>query len=254
MSEPFTCREVASLLTEYRERTIPWTLRIRTGMHLRLCPGCLRLLVDLDSLPSIFRRFDPAEPLELVPIGQAALANAMGRLQEPRNPRRLAQTAVPQPVQRLLVSVADLPLRLLAQAHAALMRGAAVPSEPFLPEEVLSQLPPTRDWKWRRSAGGIRRTCLYAEKDGPSLSLVYMPPKFTSPIHIHRGTESILVLEGELEHADRCLTTGDWIHLENGSSHAPYAFNRGCWCLVRDEGTIQYGGPFSRFRNLLAGA
>ena len=254
MSEPFTCREVTSLLTEYRERAIPWTLRVRTGMHLRLCPGCHRMLLDLDSLPSIFRRFDPAGPAELLPIGQAALANAMGRLHEARSPRRLPATPVPPSVQRLLASVADVPLRLLAQAHAALMRGAVATAEPFLPEEVLAQLPPACDWKWRNSAGGVRRAFLCAESGGPSLSLVYMPPKFASPIHVHRGTESLLVLEGELEHADRCLTSGDWIHLEDGSSHAPYAFQRGCWCLVRDEGTVQYGGPFNRFRSLMAGA
>lgn len=254
MSEPFTCRKVASLLTEYRERTVPWNVRIRTGMHLRLCPGCHELLSDLESLPSIFQRFEPPEPIDFLPIEQAALANAMSRLHESRNVRRLPETPVPAPLQRLLSDRADLPLRLLAQAHAAMMRGAAPPSEPYLPEEVLSQLPPLQDWKWRRFAGGVRRALLCAENGGPCLSLVYMPPGFTSPIHVHRGTESLLVLEGELEHADRCLTNGDWIHLEEGSSHAPYAFDRGCWCLVRDEGTVRYGGPLGWFRDLMAGA
>ena len=253
MSEPFTCREVASLLTEYRERTIPWNVRFRTGIHLRLCPGCHELLSDLKSLRLIFQRYEPLEPIDYLPIAQAALTNAMGRLHEPRSVRRLPATPIPASVQPLLAAMADLPLRLMAQTHAAIMRGATAQSEPYLPEEVLAQLPPIQDWKWRRLTGGVRRSLLYAERNGPSLSLVYMPPKYTLPIHVHRGTESLLVLEGELEHADRCLTCGDWVHLEEGSSHAPYAFDRGCWCLVRDEGTVQYAGPMRWFRDLLTG-
>jgi len=241
MSASFTCREVASLLTDYRERTIPWTLRVRTGLHLRLCPGCHDMLLDLELLPSLLQRFEPLDPLEFLPIGQAALANVMGRLQEPRRARRLPDTPVPVPVQGLLSSVADLPLRLLAQTHAALMCGDIPSTEPYLPPEVLAQLPAPKDWPWQRSHRGLRRALLVAEPGGPSLSIIHMPPRFSDSAHVHRGTESLLVLEGELEHADRCLTTGDWVHLENGSSHAPYAFGRGCWCLVRDEGTIQYG-------------
>lgn len=254
MSGPFTCREVASLLTDYRERTIPWPLRIRTGMHLRLCPGCHDILSDLEVLPSIIQKFEPLESTEFLTISQAALANAMGRLQESRNARRLPATPVPTSAQKLLSSMADFPLRLLAQTHAALMRGAMPQTEPFLPEEILSQLPPPKAWKWQRFAGGVRRALLYAEASGPSLSMVFMPPRFTSPIHVHRGTESLLVLEGELEHADRCLTSGDWVHLEEGSAHAPYAFNKGCWCLVRDEGTIDYKGHLGWFRGLRTGA
>ena len=254
MSEPFTCREVASLLTEYRERTIPWNIRFRAGIHLRLCPGCHDLLSDLDSLRSIFQRFTPLEPIDFTPIAQAALTNAMGRLHEPRKVRRLPQTPIPTSVQPLLSSRADLPLRLLAQAHAAMMRGAAPELEPYLPSEVLSQLPPIQNWQWRRYAGGVRRANLCAERGGPSLSLICMPPKFTLPIHVHRGTESLLVLEGEMEHADRCLTSGDWVHLEEGSTHSPYAFDRGCWCLVREEGTVRYAGPWGWFRDLRAGA
>jgi anti-sigma factor ChrR (cupin superfamily) len=240
MSGSFTCREVASLLTEYRERTIPWTVRARTGLHLKLCPGCHDMLLDLDLLPTLVAQFEPLDPLEFLPIGQAALANAMSRLKEPRTPRRLPTTPVPAPVQGLLSAVADLPLRLLAQTHAALMRGEVPRTEPYLPQEVLAQLPPAREWKWQQGARGLRRALLFAEAGGPVLSLVYMVPRFSSAAHVHKGTESLLVLEGELEHADRCLTAGDWIHLENGSTHAPYAFDRGCWCLVRDEGTVQY--------------
>jgi anti-sigma factor ChrR (cupin superfamily) len=252
MNGPFTCREVTSLLTDYREQVIPWNVRILTGLHLRLCAGCHELLADLEALPAILHRFETSE--EFLPIGQAALANAMGRLHEARNPRRLPETSVPAALQSQLAASADLPLRLLAQAHAAMMRGAVPGSAPFLPEGVLAQLPPFGDWRWRRSPKGVRRALLCAENGGPTLSVVYMPPRFKSSRHVHRGSESILVLEGALEQADRCLTSGDWIHLEDGSSHAPCAFASGCWCLVRDEGTIHSGGPRDWFRSLRKGA
>lgn len=254
MIEPFNCREVASLLTEYRERTIPWNLRIRTWVHLRLCPGCHRLLLELESLASIFQRFEPSPTIDLQPIGRAALANAMGRLGGPRPVRRPVTSPIPPSLLDRLTPTMDLPLRLMAQAHAALARGEGSLSEPFLPDAILSQLPPIQEWTWRRQAGGIRRALLCEENGGPSLFLVHMPPGFTSPSHVHHGSESILVLEGELEHDDRCLTDGDWIHLGEGSSHAPCAFGRGCWCLVRDEGTTRYGGFLGWFRSLRPGA
>lgn len=254
MSQPFTCREVVSLLTEYRERTIPWPVRARTGLHLRFCAGCQGLLADLGLLSSLFQRFEPLPPADALAIEQAALQNALARLQEPRKARRLPETPIPPRIQPLLGAGADRPLRMMAQAHAALMNGTASPGEPFLPEEVLAQLPPLQDWPWRHYSGGDQRALLWAEGNGPTLSILRMPPKFASAPHRHRGSESLLVLDGELEHADRCLTKGDWVHLEQGSSHAPYAFDRGCWCLVRDEGTIHYEGPLGWLRNLRASA
>lgn len=250
MNGAFTCREVAALLTDYREDAIPLPRRLRTRMHLRACPACRRLLLELEALPSAFHRLQFPECPE---IGAAALANAMGRLGEPRNPRHPCATPIPAYVQRLLEGRADRPLRLLALTHAALMRSGTPRSEPFLPAETLAQFAPSGTWAWHRSPGGVRRTLLCQEPGGPGLSLVFMPPGFASAPHVHRGSESILVLEGTLEDADRCLTNGDWVHLENGSIHAPCALLDGCWCLIRDEGTFHRTGPLGRFRDWLAG-
>jgi len=249
MSGPFTCREAASLLADYQEDAIPWNLRIRTGMHLRSCPECRALFSDLEALSAILEHF---APVDCPPVGEIALANAMSRLSEPRNRRRLPATPIPDPLLKLLESPVDRPLHLMVQAHALLMNGDIPCSEPFLPEEVLAQLPPLQAWTWFRS-GGTCRTLLCREPDGPSLSLVHMPPRFAAPGHVHLGTESLLVLRGELEHQDRCLTDGDWIHLESVSSHAPCALKEGCWCLVREEGSVRYEGRRGWFRNLRAG-
>jgi anti-sigma factor ChrR (cupin superfamily) len=142
----------------------------------------------------------------------------------------------------------------MALTHAAMAQGRASRSEPFLPDDVLAELPPAASWKWRHIPGGIRRALLWKDEQGVSLSLVFMPPNFSPGAHRHLGSESVLVLDGEMEHADRCLVDGDWIHLECGSQHAPHAFGRGCWCLVRDEGGLQFEGPMGWFKGMLAGA
>ncbi|HWQ10985.1 MAG TPA: cupin domain-containing protein [Holophaga sp.] len=247
MSPALTCRDVAASLTDYRERAIPLASRIRTGMHLRRCPACRRLLSELETLPSVFRHLPDAS---LPGIGEAALAHALQHLAEPRR-RHLPGSAVPDAVRQLLENGPDRPLLLLARAHAAFMRGAAPESEPFLPDEILAELPVPGAWTWRRSSDGVRRACLSGRPGEPCLFLVHMPPGFASRRHVHCGTESILVLEGVLEDGDRCLVNGDWVHKENGSSHAPCALLDGCWCLVREEGTFLRTDLWGRLRHWL---
>ena len=94
------------------------------------------------------------------------------------------------------------------------------------------------------------RTCQFCDL---RVRMVEYTPGYLADNWCKKG-HILLVLEGELEHADRCLTNGDWIHLEDGSCHAPYAFGRGCWCLVRDEGTVQYEGLLGRFLSMRTGA
>lgn len=246
-----TCKQAISLLTDYEERALPWAQRVRTGWHLYCCPGCLEFSRELRLLGGVYGRFVPLDAAGLEPIGEAALAYAMAHLGDDPKGRRLPKSNVPPELRALLASEADLALRLMAETHAALMAGQAPREAPFLPGTVLAQLPPERQWRWRTLAGGARRARLWARAGGPSLSLLYMPPGFTSGRHAHEGTESILVLEGELEHAERCLSDGDWIHLERGTIHAPHAFASGCWCLVRDEGTQRHTGFLGRIKDLL---
>jgi len=89
--------------------------------------------------------------------------------------------------------------------------------------------------------------------EGQRLSILHASPRCQIPAHTHHGTESLLVLEGQMEDMGRCLGNGQWIHLERGSSHAPYVFGEGCWCLVRDEGTVQYTEPRAWLRSMASG-
>lgn len=254
MRPRLSCREAIARFTDYRERALPWNQRLLTRMHLWRCPECREVFEEFDVLPRLVTRFGTLDESAFTALGEAALAKAMLRLEESHPSRRLSPSPVPQPVQRLLERAADLPLRLMAQTHAAMLQDLAPRREPFLPEEVLAQLPPRQSWKWSHSPGGVRRARLHAAETGPSLSLVFMPPDFSLGRHTHLGSESLLVLDGELEHEDRCLTDGDWIHLEPGTRHAPHAFGRGCWCLVRDEGTQRFEGPMGWFKGFVARA
>jgi len=235
-----TCQDVTLLLTDYQEKAIPWHERLQVKLHLGRCSHCQGLVSDLKALPELIQRGEPTQA-ELAPLAERALA---GALQQLGRRRMTAATPVPEPLQDLLAAGADLPLRILAQVHEAMFGQNAPRQEPYLPQEVLAQLPSPESWKWTPS-GRLRRAVLAVDPTGGQrLSILYAPPKCQIPAHTHLGTESLLVLEGEMEDRGRCLGNGHWIHLEDGSSHAPYVFEEGCWCLIRDEGTVQYDGPF----------
>lgn len=247
MTDSGRCRETTAQLTEYLEGAATWNQRIRSLLHLKLCRGCNRLKIDIERLPQIIDRFARLDPAISASIGEAALTYALAHLHEAR-PSRKPAGEVPPAVQHRLLTTTDVPFRLMARVHAAIVAGTAPKAEPFLPADILAELPPSTEWSWH-GRRGLRRAQLWRQEEDVTLSLVFMPPHFTLASHRHEGSESLLVLEGELEHEDRCLTDGDWIHLEAGSSHRPHAFGTGCWCLVRDEGGIHYLGPLGWFRN-----
>jgi len=241
----YGCQDVTFLLTDYLEDAIPWNDKFLLRLHLNHCKGCQQLLADFKALPRLVKESPQAAPGELTPIAEQALAGALRKLGHLECP---PPTPVPEPVRALLASGGDLPLRILAQTHQALFSNGLPREAPYLPPQVLSQLPAPNQWKWHR-AGRVRRALLAVDpKGGQRLSMMRVPPKHQIPEHFHHGTESVLVLEGEMEDAGRCLGNGDWIHFEMGSSHAPYVFEEGCWCLVRDEGTVKYQSPLGWLR------
>ena len=248
MNPGLGCQEAVSLLTEVLEQAVPPNRQTLVRRHLRACPDCRTLLADLEALPAIIQRFAPLDEGAFYSIGETALANVLGQLGKPHPAQRLIPSPIPPAVLNLLRTAADLPLRLLSLTREAMLSGTAPRSEPFLPDEVLAQLPPRKDWTWRQTGYGIRKALLWAEAKGSQLFLMYVPPRLAIPAHIHLGSESLLVLDGEMEDGDRFLTDGDWIHMELGSSHGPCVLASGCWCLVREEGDVRYCDPQDRFQ------
>jgi predicted ChrR family anti-sigma factor len=242
------CQDTTARLTDYSEGALPWNERLFVSLHLKRCHRCRGLLADLTALPILVRKSE-MPVLDLAPLAARALEGALKAL---GRPRLMDPSPVPEAVRSLLSAGADLPLQLMAQAHEAMFQGGSSRQEPYLPASILEQLPRPETWKWKPS-GQARRALLAVDpKGGQRLSILYAPPKCQFPGHVHRGTESLLILEGEMEDGGRCLGNGDWVHLEEGSSHAPYVFEEGCWCLVRDEGSIGFKGAFGWLRQLVA--
>lgn len=248
MIPALTCRDMVPLITDYLEHSLPWSQQTRFQRHLHRCPECRTLLDELQLLPEAIRPFSLAQNEALAVVADKALAYALEHFHEPWV-RPFAGGPVPDSVQRMLAQAADLPLRLMAKARAAMVEGFRPESEPFLPEGVLAELPPAQTWEWSRVRDGICKAVLWSSGDALSLNLLFMPPHHTLADHVHEGSESLLVLAGELESGSQCLSDGDWIHLESGSSHAPHAFHRGCWCLVREEGPMRFTGAWHWRRN-----
>jgi predicted ChrR family anti-sigma factor len=117
----------------------------------------------------------------------------------------------------------------------------------------MAQLPPPERWTWHTS-GGIRATTLVEDPAGFRLRLMQVLPDLRIPMHTHLGTESILVLDGELEDGEALLTDGQWIFHDRGSCHAPQILEAGCWCLVREEGAVEFHSPMARLRAWLSRA
>lgn len=245
----FTCREVTARMTDFQEGALPLEGAARVRLHLMACPSCRTLLRELKCLPD----FVPAEESAPKPDLDRALGAALARLGQPRAPRPGRPAPIPHDLEGCLGDGADLPLRILAEAHAALGRGEGVEAAPHLPASVMARLPRPETWTWRRQ-GAARVTELVSDaKGGPRLILMQAPPHFRILPHTHHGSESILVLRGDMEDGDSVVQDGQWVHHGEGSSHAPVIFSEGCWALIREEGEAQYQGLLGRLAGVLLG-
>jgi len=238
-----TCRECAGSLSEFRDGILPLSQFLRIRVHLFNCPACRSLLATLRALPALVAQGLAPEPGSRA-LAQQALAGALARLARPGEPRGWAATPVPEAARDLLADRPDLPMRLLAATHALISRERRPLPGGRLPQPILDQLPAPERWLWEEAADGARKAGLLAEPmDGPRLCLVYAPPGSAFPPHQHLGSESILVLAGTMADRGHEFARGGWAHHPDGSCHAPQVGPEGCWCLVREEGTVRLLGP-----------
>jgi putative transcriptional regulator len=254
MGMSWTCEETAAALSDYEEGILPLAPFMKIRVHLFNCPGCRALRATLRALPALAAGALPP-PRDARAQARGALDNALARLARLARlaePRSWSATPVPLEAQRVLAAGPDLPMCLLAATHAYLARDQAPLAPPCpLPQATLDRLPPAERWTWREGRDWARRAELLTAPEGSlRLLLVYAPPGSVLPAHRHLGSESILVLAGGMDDQGFDYGPGGWIHHADGSCHSPRIAPTGCWCLVREEGTVRYLGPGGRFGSL----
>lgn len=246
MSLLLSCQEVAQMLSDYSEGRLAPSLHLRVALHLSLCHGCSVLRSTLAVTPQLCRSALTETFPSVPPEAAAAFVQALANLDRPRPAKAMAVDPAPAD----LAGKDDTPLHLLAQTRESLARGHRPSEAPYLPQEVLALLPPFAQWPW--NSHRTSRSVRLCEDHGISLTLLHALPGYQQPIHTHLGSESILVLDGHFEDGDGLYTCGRWIHHGNGTTHSPAALGFGCWCLIREEGTVHTRGIFRRGRNPLA--
>jgi len=252
MSQRLICEQVVDRLTDLEEGSLSMTESLRMKMHLLYCLDCRELRDEVRKMPELVQQVTDAEMDALLPLAQNTLKAALARVAEFRPIRRPMESPVPKDLQQLLQAGADLTLRLMNSVHQAFVEGALPLQAPFLPAQVLAQLPSPETWTWKNKGGARVATLMDAGNNGPRLSLLVAPRGFQTPRHTHFGTEQMLVLDGLLEDGESAYASGRWVHFGEGSTHAPAVLNDECWCLIREEGTVRYTGPLGWLRNLLA--
>lgn len=236
-----SCQDVTAVLTDFLEGQLSWRRRLGVRLHLGLCPSCRRFLDSLQSMPGLLKRILEQGTSPAPESARLALDSALARLGQPRNRRSGSAPGGPEVFAAgLAEGRAGLTLRLMAETQNRLLAAGPLAAAPYLPAEVLQQLPPERDWHWLRPGGTrIARLCRDQEAQ---LFLLRIQPRRRFPKHLHLGRETLLVLQGGLEDGDRHLGSGDWSVHEGGSVHAPSADGQGCWALARLEGEVAFSG------------
>lgn len=251
MNPLLTCEDVLRLIPDYQERELTSSLRLRFSLHLKMCKPCRMMLESLQAIPQILQRaIAAAETPAPTPEARRALEKVMARLQDGGRLATLNRTShaerrsthsIPASVEKAVSEgTADLPMRLMAQAHAAIQaQGFALAREPFLPESVLKELRPFEQWKWTKALlNGCSSARLTKDPDtGASLYMILMPRGRRFPDHQHQGDEQVLVLSGQVEDSQFYGVAGDWFDHASGTSHHELQA-RGtdaCWTLSRME-------------------
>jgi len=252
MNQRLICEQVVDRLTDLDEGALSMSETLRMRMHLLYCLDCREWRDELRQMPELIQQISEAQEQALLPLAQSALKTALARAAEFRPIRRPVESPIPNDLQQLLKSGADLTLRLMESVHQTFVEGAQALQAPFLPAAVLAQLPPQESWNWKSKGNARIATLMDSGNGGPRLSLLVAPRGFQTPKHTHFGSEQMLVLDGLLEDGQSAYATGRWVNFGQGTTHAPLVINDECWCLIREEGTVRYTGPLGWLRNLLA--
>ncbi|MGH7777983.1 MAG: cupin domain-containing protein [Candidatus Dormibacterales bacterium] len=77
--------------------------------------------------------------------------------------------------------------------------------------------------------GGVQVKVLHRHPEsGLTDLLIKLPPGYVEPKHVHRGTHSVLVLEGLQVAEGEPMRPGDYVFGEGGVMHGPFEYPEGC--------------------------
>ena len=237
-----SCRDLSSHLTDYLEGRMSPASALGFRLHLIICPPCQAFADSLKGLPGFLKTaLGPCSQQASSAVAKAALDGALARLGEPRQVRPGPCCELPDEVRAARAAgTSDRALDLMAEVHARILAEGPADAPPHLPAGALAGAAPASP-RIHPGLGGLRCTRLLAE--GPvALYLVNLGADRCVPAHLHPGSEHTLVLHGGLEDGLRHYGPGAWTIQAPGSAHAPQATGRGCWALVRLEGTPRFSG------------
>ncbi|MBY8977541.1 ChrR family anti-sigma-E factor [Rhodobacteraceae bacterium NNCM2] len=105
-------------------------------------------------------------------------------------------------------------------------------------------------WKFRLP--GVSEYVL--EEYAPEkVSILRAKPGSAIPQHTHTGSETTLVMAGQMKDGDDILRAGDISIADEHHDHKPQIIgDEVCYCLVVMDGTLYFTGRFSRALNYLA--
>jgi predicted ChrR family anti-sigma factor len=245
------CEKATAILTEFEDGGLSWSMALRMRMHISRCRPCQTLISTSHALVGIMGRLFQSDVERFQSQGKQALVAIQGRLGEKFRRVPTPRTPVPSSVKPLLENISDDPLRLLSLAHSTIFSVIPRDADPLLPQELAEELPPRASWVWRKIRS-MRVADLLSDKlHDTHLSLLFVPPGYRISRHSHPGSESLLLLDGELTDVSGTHVTGEWIHYDACIEHSPLIGKDGCWCLVREEGYRQFHGSMDRLKSWL---
>jgi putative transcriptional regulator len=205
------------LLFDYAAGTAHEAEGLVIATHLALCPGCRRKVRELETIGGAL-----LDQLAATPPRPPALEALLGRLDEPEPPPTAAAPAFDAVTRRLV------PAPLRAYLGASL-----------------------KDIAWRPVARGLAEHALPLAAPGFKTQLLRIAAGAAIPRHGHRGSETVLVLDGGFSDARDHYLRGDMAVSDAGVVHRPVADRDGdCLCLIVLEGGVRFAGPLGPFLNL----
>lgn len=196
------------LLMGYAAGQLPEAFNLVVATHVSLCDECRARAESFDTVGGAL-----LEELEEIPMGDAALADMLARLEK-----------LPQ------------------ETRSAPLRAAGIFPAP-LADYIGGDLSAVR---WRRVGGGVKQAILPTGKDATA-RLLLIPAGTAVPDHGHRGMELTLVLQGAFADENDRFNRGDVEIAGEELEHTPVALaGQDCICLAATDAPLRFRGWLPR--------